>query len=420
MRDRGTRAAPRARGGGRRAAAAALCALAGLAAVAAGAPAWGAEEAKGKVSETRDRLWEINRKLERERQRARDAAKRERDLAQEVRAIEADLQRKNRELKDLQAKLRGSTERIAVLGRESRTAEGRAARSRALLARRLRAIYKQGRLAYVRLLLGADDLSGAATRFKYLASIAAQDRRVVASHQGVLADLTVKRQALETYKAEVAAARETVQVRQHEIAEEQRKRQILLANVREEKLGHLTAARKLEEAARDLQNLITRLGREEGAPRRRTPAPAVQPSPSDGGSFAALKGNLPWPTTGTVASGFGRQENPKFRTVTYNRGIEISAAMGRPVLAVYDGTVLYADWFRGYGRLVVLDHGGGYFTLYAHASELLVKVGDQVTRGLPIARVGDTGSLEGPQLYFEVRHRGKPQDPLAWLERRAP
>jgi septal ring factor EnvC (AmiA/AmiB activator) len=121
-----------------------------------------------------------------------------------------------------------------------------------------------------------------------------------------------------------------------------------------------------------------------------------------------------------VASAFGRQEHPKFRTVTYNRGIEISAAMGRPVLAVYDGTVLYADWFRGYGRLVILDHGGGYFTLYAHASELLVKVGDQVTRGQPIARVGDTGSLEGPQLYFEVRHRGKPQDPLAWLERKAP
>ena len=398
----------------------ALYAFAGLAAVAVGARAWAAEESKAKASETRDRLREINRNLERERQRAREAGQRERDLAQEIRGVEADLQKKNKELKDLQAKLRGSTERIGALGQEIRGAEGRMARSRALLARRLRAIYKQGRLAYVRLLLGADDMSGAATRFKYLASIAAQDRRVATAYQAVLTDLTAKRQALEAYKAEVAVARETVEVRQHEIAEEQRKRQILLANVREEKLGHLTAARKLEEAARDLQNLIARLGREEAAPRRRTPAPAVQPPPADGGAFAALKGNLPWPTAGTVASGFGRQENPKFRTVTYNRGIEITAAMGRPVLAVHDGTVLFADWFRGYGRLVILDHGSGYFTLYAHASELLVKVGDQVARGQPIARVGDTGSLEGPQLYFEVRYRGKPQDPLAWLERKAP
>ena len=420
MTDRADRPAPGARGAGRRAARVALFALVGLAAIAAGGPGWAAEEGKGKVSETRDRLRDINRKLERERQRAQEAAQRERDLAQEIRAIEADLQKKGRELKGLQAKLRGSTDRIAALAQEIRGAEARLARSRALLARRLRAIYKQGRLAYVRLLLGADDMAGAATRLKYLGSIAAQDRRLATTYQGVLADLTAKRQALETYKAEVATAREAAQTRQHEIAEEQRKRQILLAKVREEKLGHLTAARKLEEAARDLQNLIGRLSREEAAPRRRGPASAVQPAPSDGGPFAALKGKLPWPASGPVASAFGKQEHPKFRTVTYNRGIEISAAMGRPVLAVHEGTALYADWFRGYGRLVILDHGGGYFTLYAHASELLVKVGDQVARGQPIARVGDTGSLEGPQLYFEIRHRGKPQDPVAWLAPKAP
>lgn len=411
---RGRRAAPRA-------AAAALWALAALAAVAAGAPAWAAEEGKGrgKVSDTRDRLREINRKLEQERQQAHEAAQRERNLAQEVRAIEADLQKKGRELQDLQAKLRGSAEHIAALTRETRAAEARLGRSRTLLARRLRAIYKQGRLAYIRLLLAADDMSGAATRLKYLASIAAQDRRVASTYQAVLADLTAKRQALEAYKAEVAAAREAAETRRHEIADEQRKHQILLAKVREEKLGHLTAARKLEAAARDLQNLISRLTREDAAPRRRGPATSVEPLP-DGGPFATLKGKLPWPADGPVASAFGKQEHPKFRTVTYNRGIEISATMGRPVLAVHEGTVLYADWFRGYGRLVILDHGGGYFTLYAHASELLVKVGDHVARGQPIARVGDTGSLEGPQLYFEVRHRGKPQDPLAWLAPKAP
>ena len=394
-------------------------ALAVLAITAGAAPGRAAEEGKGKVTETRDRLREINRKLERERQRAREAALRERDLSKEVRAIEADLQKKSRELQDLQAKLRGSTERIAALTKGMRSAEGRLGRSRTLLARRLRAIYKQGRLAYVRLLLGADDMSGAATRLKYLSSIAAQDRQVAATYQTVLGDLAAKRQALEAYKAEVAAAREAAETRRHEIAEEQRKRQILLANVRAEKLGHLTAVRKLEEAARDLQSLVARLSREEAAPRRRGPSTGPPSAPSDGGPFAALKGQLPWPTEGSVASAFGKQEHPKFHTVTYNRGIEISAAMGRPVLAVYEGTVLYADWFRGYGRLLILDHGGGYFTLYAHASELLVKVGDQVARGQPIARVGDAGSLEGPQLYFEVRHRGKPQDPLAWLERKA-
>ena len=401
---------------GARAAARALCALLALVALAAAAPGWAADGSGGKISETHDRLREINRKLERERRRAQEAARREGALAEGVRRIEADLQKKGRELKGLEAKLRGSAKKIAALAREIRNAEARLGRTRTLLAGRLRAIYKQGSLATVRLLLGADDLSGASVRLKYLSSVAAQDRRVMATYQGTLEELTTKRRALEAYKAEVAEARAAAETRRNEIAEEQRKRQILLASVREQRSGALAAAKKLEEAARDLQNLIARLTREEPAPRRRSPAAPAAPAPSDGGPFAAVKGKLPWPTTGPVASAFGKQEHPKFRTVTYNRGIEITAPMGRPVLAVFDGTALYADWFRGYGRLVILDHGGGYFTLYAHASELLVKVGDQVVRGQPIARVGDTGSLEGPQLYFEVRHRGKPQDPLSWLD----
>jgi septal ring factor EnvC (AmiA/AmiB activator) len=80
--------------------------------------------------------------------------------------------------------------------------------------------------------------------------------------------------------------------------------------------------------------------------------------------------------------------------------------------------VIYADWFKGYGHLIILDHGGGYFTLYAHASEIQARLGDSVSRGQVIGKVGDTGSLEGAQLYFELRHKGKPQDPLAWLQPR--
>ena len=87
-------------------------------------------------------------------------------------------------------------------------------------------------------------------------------------------------------------------------------------------------------------------------------------------------------------------------------------------MAVADGAVIYADWFKGYGRLIILDHGGGYFTLYAHAAEIWARSGDSVSRGQVIGKVGDTGSLEGPQLYFELRHKGKPQDPLAWLQSR--
>ena len=101
-----------------------------------------------------------------------------------------------------------------------------------------------------------------------------------------------------------------------------------------------------------------------------------------------------------------------------SNGIDIGVPEGTSIVAVYAGQVLYTGWFRGYGNLIIVDHGGEYYTLYAHAAEIRVKEGDEVKQGQPIATVGDTGSLQGPLLYFEVRHAGRPQDPAQWLSPR--
>jgi septal ring factor EnvC (AmiA/AmiB activator) len=295
-------------------------------------------------------------------------------------------------------------------------------------------MYKQGRFGYVRMLLSADDFSVAGRRLKYLSAVAGQDQRLMHSYSAALAELAEKRAELTRYKAEVAEAKLKATATRNQIAEEQRKRRVLLASVREEKAGHLAAIKELEKSAKDLQALIARLQSEEERQRRAARTPPRRESPRgegtggkekeevpdihDDGRFSRLKGKLPWPTAGSLASTFGRQEHPRFRTVTFNRGIEIAAPEGRGFVAVADGTVIYADWFKGYGRLIILDHSGGYFTLYAHASEILARPGDSVSRGQMIGKVGDTGSLEGPQLYFELRHKGKPQDPLAWLQPR--
>ncbi|HSE94425.1 MAG TPA: M23 family metallopeptidase, partial [Methylomirabilota bacterium] len=117
-------------------------------------------------------------------------------------------------------------------------------------------------------------------------------------------------------------------------------------------------------------------------------------------------------------TGFGPQVHPRFGTEILRRGVDIEAAEGAPIRAVFAGTVLYRGWLRGYGNLVILDHGEGYYTLYAHASEVLVADGDTVRAGQSIARVGETGSVDGPRLYFEVRYQGRAEDPQAWLRRR--
>jgi septal ring factor EnvC (AmiA/AmiB activator) len=127
------------------------------------------------------------------------------------------------------------------------------------------------------------------------------------------------------------------------------------------------------------------------------------------------RGNLNLPVRGEVIATFGRKRHPEFNEYVFQKGIEIQAPIGEPILAVEAGKVVFSGRFTGYGKLIILDHGSGYFTVYAHASELLKKEGDSVKKGETIALVGDTDSIKGPYLYFEVRKDGKPEDPLLWL-----
>ena len=389
-----------------------------------------ATEAKApRTQESRDRLKEVQRELGREREKVKEAGRKEAALAQELQRLDRTLKERTQTLQGLEAKLRGNSQRISQFSQEITATEGRLTQSRSLLKRRLRAIYKQGRFGYVRMLLSADDFSAAGRRLKYLSAVAAQDQRLMQSYSATLADLSQKRTDLTRYKAEVADAKEKVTTTRGQIAEEQRMRRILLASVREDKAGHQAKIKELEVSSKDLQALIARLQTEEERQRRsgrtqpRREAPGGKDEALDlrnDGRFERLKGQLPWPAAGPLGSTFGRQEHPRFHTVTFNRGIEITAPQGKDIAAVADGSVIYADWFKGYGRLIILDHGGGYFTLYAHASEVLIHPGESVSRGQVIGKVGDTGSLEGPLLYFELRHKGQPQDPLVWLRARTP
>lgn len=373
-----------------------------------------AAQKRGRLSDTQKELQEVQRELAEERRRAQEAGRREGALARDLERVEALLAAKTAELKRLEARVATESEGVAALTQELARTERRLERTERLLGARLRALYKQGRLGTVRVLLTAGTAEEAGRRVKYLAAIAIQDRELAARHRTALAELTGQREAVRARVSGLAERRNDLRETRQEIASEQWRRRILLAKVREEKQGHLTAIRELEAAANELQGLLNRLRLEERARRRPTPPGG----PGLDGTLAALRGRLPWPTAGQVVSPFGRQEHPRFRTVTFNRGVGIRARAGEEIRAVHRGTVAFADWFQGYGRLAILDHGDGLFTLYAHLADLLVRGGQEVQAGQLIGTVGESGSLDGPQLYFEVRVGGKPEDPLAWLRPR--
>jgi septal ring factor EnvC (AmiA/AmiB activator) len=128
-----------------------------------------------------------------------------------------------------------------------------------------------------------------------------------------------------------------------------------------------------------------------------------------------FRGLLDWPVDGQVSVPFGDQQHPRFRTTVPHPGVDFAAPQGADIRAVFEGEVVFAEWFRGYGLTLILDHGDGTVSVYAHASAILCEKGSWVRRGQVVAKVGDTGSLKGPYLYFQIRQDGQPEDPMTWL-----
>ena len=175
-----------------------------------------------------------------------------------------------------------------------------------------------------------------------------------------------------------------------------------LAAVRGERQIHERAAAEADAQSRKLAEFIEAL-----PPSRSGSAPYT--------GFAALRGRLPRPAGSRIDVGFGKVVDPRFRTVTVQKGVDIAARRGEEVLAVAPGRVVHAGWFKGYGNLVIVDHGEGFHTLVAHLASMTAAAGEDVEAGAILGTVGDTGSLKGAYLYFEIREHGKPLDPKAWL-----
>lgn len=370
------------------------------------------------ISAEQRKLQQTERQLREERKKAAEARARESSVLAELEVIEKRLASKQREIARLDARMKRAAGEVQSLRGEVRQLEAQREGQQAALARRLRAMYKvhvQG--GALPLLLTGDDPTTRAAAIRHLGSLASLDARLIQEYRGTSERLEDRRSREEARQRELAGLRADAQREQAEVDADAAKRRILLAKVRDERayhermVGELTeAARRLEAFIRDLQAKQRRLAKIPPPAKPGTETPAV--------GFGTLRGRLPWPTDGRVVSAFGAQVHPRFGTRTFRNGVDIEAGEGRDVAAVAGGHVVYTGWFKGYGNLIILDHDNEYYTLYAHVADILVKEGDDVKQGQRIGTVGETGSLEGPRLYFEVRFEGKPQNPEQWLRKR--
>jgi len=278
-------------------------------------------------------------------------------------------------------------------------------RTRVAMSRRAVALYKTGNVGPLRVLFESGSLRELLQRVSalrelldYDAALVERYERDTAAYQAARADAV---KASERHEAAVALLRSE----RSALESEQGAKRTLLERVRLDRKSERELLVELERAARALESTLSELGE---AGRRHG-------GWLDGSGFEKRRGELPPPVEARVAGRFGRVVDEDFLTQTVRNGVVFEARQGATVRATAKAEVRFAGWFRGYGKIVILDHGDAFFTVSGHLSEIHVAVGDRVREGETIAAAGDTGSLEGPQLYFELRKGSQAIDPLPWL-----
>lgn len=340
-------------------------------------------------------LQQIMDRLTRSKQRLREVRRQERRVLSQLEDLDRSHDATERRLSELARELAGSRAAAQTAATRLAVLERRLAERRGRLTGRLRAIYLYGRTGYIDVLLGASDVGEFVTRWHFISTIVGADGRLIREHARDMEEQRLLLAALRQEQARLAAvALETAQRRREMEAREQAKRGVL-ARLQQERTAFERMVRELEEDSRQLETLIRR---SQGAGRQRV-------------ALAGTLSGFIWPARGVFTSGFGMRRHPIFRVRRMHRGQDIAAPYGTPVLAASAGRVIYTGWFGGYGKIVVIDHGGGISTLYAHLSAILTRTGLRVRQGQTIGRVGSTGYSTGPHVHFEVRISGRPVDP---------
>ena len=367
-----------------------------------------AQDQPSQIEEIKKRAKDLDREIEKGKVKIQKFTHREADIIHRLNQVDLMLNQSRkriyalgREMTRIEKKITATTTASAGLKQEIEAGEP-------YVARRMVALYKLNWLGKFHILASAESLHESLQRKTAIERILAYDQKVIKALVDNQSSLKKVQAQLESHRDAKRQRAAEYQKQIERMANERAERTALLARVRKEKSAQLLAIDSLKEAARNLDRKINNLS---------TQLVALAANESSGREpFQAYKGLLKMPVKGNIISLFGKFKNTQFNTLNFRSGIEIQTERGEPIQAVYDGKILYADWFKGYGNMIIIDHGDNYYTVYGHIEEAFKTAGDVVEAGEVVATAGDTGSINGPKLYFEIRHHGKPLDPMQWLE----
>lgn len=333
----------------------------------------------------------------------REAASDRTALEQQLRDSNAAIASNRAAILDTEAQILALRQELQQLERQQSELEQALASQEDLVREALRASYSSGRDSYLKLLLTQEDPSRSARMLRYYSDFNRARLDGITAYRTTLQSLDNTAARLLVTEQALQGSRQTLEQAQTALATETTRREELLAGLAEEMAARSTELDQLREDQQRLESLVQQI----------RDVVINIPAPEDLAPFADARGRLPRPVDGEALNRFGQSYSDGN---LHRQGIVLGAAEGTPVRAVHPGRVVFADWLRGSGLLVVVDHGAGYMSLYANTGSLIKRNGDWVNRGEPLATAGRDGGSGQPGLYFEIRHNGQAQDPAQWWQ----
>jgi septal ring factor EnvC (AmiA/AmiB activator) len=328
------------------------------------------------------------------------ATRQQRGLQKDVRTTDQAIAATNKAIRAIEAELTRTRAELDRLEQEMTQLTAQRNEQAQLIAEHLAAAYRLSGEDFLKLLLNQEDPQRIDRMLRYHRYFSAARTKAITAYQQTMLAIDANTAQTRTREAELGEQETKLDAQRKELLSQRKGRQQLLASLGDEMKGKSQERSRLAEDRVRLEKLIAELN-------RRAQAGST--------TFARNKGKLPWPTQGKLAHRFGQQRADGLLTW---QGVFIAAPEGRPVTAVAAGRVAFSDWLRGFGLMVIIDHGSGYMSLYAHSDVLYKRVGETVTSGETVAATGKSGGQTDSGLYFEIRHNGTPIDPITWLSRR--
>lgn len=348
------------------------------------------------IDEARQKLQDVSRQLTEQQNNAEKARQQEKSVLGELNQLEQGIKNTENTIDDLNDKIAALEETIAATEAEIEDAQQELDRQVEILSDRLVFIYeKGGDVSYLEVLLSATDIKDFLTRYDMLNCIVEEDMDLIETIDRMRKNLDIKKEELESNKRELEEMKAQQLAIKAELDNQHDSKNELLSDVRQEKAQYEKAIAELEQASKELESMIISLqsGEQLGT------------------------GTYTWPTPGytQITSPYGMRYHPILKQRKMHTGVDIGAPRGATIVAADSGTVIYAGWMGGYGQVIVVDHGQGISTLYAHQDRFLAGVGQNVAKGEAIGKVGSTGWSTGPHLHFEVRINGQHTNPMNYI-----